>query len=100
MTDTVPAHTLPAQTAPAHTAPHKFRFWLAFTCLIVAALFGALGIGAIAAGYGLAEEAAGAESPLTTIITFKIVGTLMFAMAVACLWLTYRLRPLMAHEAE
>jgi len=68
----------------------KYRFWLAFTLMLMSGVFATLGMGAFAAGRGLAEEGeAGAID--RTILTFDLVGIFLLVMVPVSIWAAYKL---------
>lgn len=71
----------------------KYRFWLAFTALLLSILFGILGVGTFAAGQGLALEHTDPAQMQDTVFLFNLVGTLVLGFTAGCLWLAYKLRP-------
>lgn len=70
----------------------KYRFWLAFTALLMSGFFGSLGLGSFSAGQGLASNPDNID-PAVTILTFNFIGVILLAQAPICLWLAWKLRP-------
>ncbi len=70
----------------------KYRFWLTAIALVLSGFFGFVGLGAFSAGQGLAANPENID-PAATILTFNFIGSILLAMAPACLWLAYMLRP-------
>ncbi len=80
----------PLKADPTKVA--KYRAWLSATALLVAAIFGTLAMGAFPAGEGLAAEN-GADQIGRVILTFNILGIVLFGFTAATLYLAWRLRP-------
>jgi len=81
---------MPHKADPTRLA--KYRAWLSVVALLVAAIFGTLAMGSFAAGEGLAGEN-GMDHVGRVIITFNMVGIVLFGFAAAALYLAWRFRP-------
>lgn len=71
----------------------KHRFWLALAALVVALGFGTLALGALSAGEGFAETMEKTEEVAAVVLKFDLLATALIVLAVACLYLVWRLRP-------
>ncbi|WP_286828762.1 MULTISPECIES: hypothetical protein [Kordiimonas] len=85
-------HPTSAPQAADSTKVAKYRAWLSVVSLLVAALFGTLAMGSFAAGEGLAGDAA-PDDFARIIITFNILGIVLFGFTAATLYLAWRFRP-------
>ena len=70
----------------------KYRFWLTVIALVMSVVFALMGLGSFSLGQGLASAPENID-PDVTILTFNFIGYILVAMAPACLWLAYLLRP-------
>lgn len=80
----------PQKADPTKVA--KYRAWMSAGALFAAAIFGILAVGSFTAGEGLADDIE-TGSGLRVIVTFAVIGVVMFGFTAAALVLAWRFRP-------